>query len=126
MPATVKGAAIANVRPGSPADDAGLAPGDVILEVNRKPVEDAQSCVNAIHAAPDGKDVLLLVWANGGTTTGWCIRRMENRAECKSFLLCKFLYRLRASAGDFSPVEARVFWIACGSGARRLQIYPAL
>lgn len=68
VPAQVKGAAIESVRPASPADDAGLAPGDVIMEVDRKPVEDAQACVNAIHAAPDGKDVLLLVWANGGTT----------------------------------------------------------
>jgi serine protease Do len=68
VPATVKGAAVENVRPGSPADDAGLAPGDVILEVDRKPVEDAESCVSAIHAAPEGKDILLLVWANGGTT----------------------------------------------------------
>ena len=68
IPDTVKGAAIEDVRPGSPADDAGLAAGDIILEVDRKPVEDAESCVSAIHAAPAGKDVLLLVWANGGTT----------------------------------------------------------
>jgi len=67
IPDQVKGAVIDNVRPGSPADDAGLAPGDVILEVDRKPVDDAQACVNAIHAAPAGKDILLLVWANGGT-----------------------------------------------------------
>lgn len=68
IPDSVRGAAIESVRPGSPADDAGLAPGDVILEVDRKPVADAEACVNAIHAAPDGKDILLLVWANGGTT----------------------------------------------------------
>ncbi len=68
IPDTVKGAAIGEVRPGSPADDAGLAPGDVILEVNRKPVHDAESAANAIHAAPEGKDILLLVWANGGAS----------------------------------------------------------
>ncbi len=68
IPDTVKGAAIAEVRPGSPADDAGLAPGDVILEVNRRPVQDAQSAVDAVHAAPEGKDILLLVWANGGAS----------------------------------------------------------
>lgn len=68
IPDTVKGAAIAEVRQGSPADDAGLAPGDVILEVNRKVVQDAQGAVDAIHAAPAGKDVLLLVWANGGAS----------------------------------------------------------
>jgi len=68
IPDRVKGAAIENVRPGSAADDAGLAPGDVILEVNRKPVDGPESCVSAIHAVPAGKDILLLVWANGGAS----------------------------------------------------------
>jgi serine protease Do len=56
------------VRPGSAAEDAGLAPGDVILEVDRKPVDSADNFVNAIHAVPSGKDILLLVWANGGAS----------------------------------------------------------
>ncbi|MGA7343199.1 MAG: Do family serine endopeptidase [Terracidiphilus sp.] len=68
IPDHVQGAAIENVRPGSAAEDAGLAPGDVILEVNRKPVENADSFVNAIHSAPSGKDILLLVWSNGGAS----------------------------------------------------------
>lgn len=68
IPEQVKGAAIDTVRPGSAAEDAGLAPGDVILEVNRKPVESAEGCVSAIHALPAGKDVLLLVWSNGGAS----------------------------------------------------------
>jgi serine protease Do len=68
IPQHVEGAAVQNVRPGSAAEDAGLAPGDVILEVNRKPVSDADSFVNAVHAAPAGKDILLLVWSNGGAS----------------------------------------------------------
>ncbi|MGB6745062.1 MAG: Do family serine endopeptidase [Terracidiphilus sp.] len=68
IPDRVRGAAIENVRPGSAAEDAGLAQGDVILEVNRKPVESADSFANAIHAVPSGKDILLLVWANGGAS----------------------------------------------------------
>jgi serine protease Do len=68
IPDTVKGAAVAEVRPGSPAEDAGLAAGNVILEVNRQAVQDAESAANAIHAAPDNKDILLLVWANGGAS----------------------------------------------------------
>ena len=68
IPDRIKGAAIAEVRPGSPADDAGLAPGDVIMEVNRHAVTDAQSFVDQVHAAPAGKDILLLVWANGGAS----------------------------------------------------------
>jgi hypothetical protein len=31
-------------------------------------VEDAQSFIDAIHASPAGKDILLLVWANGGSS----------------------------------------------------------
>ncbi len=66
VPERVHGAVIQSVRPGSPADDAGLAPGDVIISVDRHPVEDADNLVSQLHSSPAGKDVLLLVWANGG------------------------------------------------------------
>jgi serine protease Do len=65
VPESVKGAAIANVRPGSPADDAGLQPGDVVVEVNRHPVTSAEQFASAVHASPAGKDLLLLVWSKG-------------------------------------------------------------
>jgi serine protease Do len=68
VPAEVKGAAIANVRPGSPADDAGLQPGDVVVEVNRKPVASAEQFASAMHSTPQGKDILLLVWSKGNNS----------------------------------------------------------
>jgi serine protease Do len=68
IPDSVNGAVIQSVRPGSPADDAGLSAGDVILGVDRHPVESADAFANQVHAAPAGKDVLLLVWANGGSS----------------------------------------------------------
>jgi serine protease Do len=64
----VQGVAVAQVQPGSPAEDAGLSSGDVILEVNRKPVTSADQFRNQVKALPAGKDLLLRVWANGGTT----------------------------------------------------------
>jgi serine protease Do len=66
IPEHVNGAAIESVRPASPADDAGLAPGDVIVEVNRHPVESPDSFVSEVHSVPAGKDILLLVWSKGG------------------------------------------------------------
>jgi serine protease Do len=66
VPDQVHGAAIQDVRPGSPADDAGLTPGDVILEVNRKSVDNADNVTSAVRALPAGKDILLLVWSKGG------------------------------------------------------------
>jgi serine protease Do len=68
VPEQVHGAAISEVRPGSAADNAGLAPGDVILEVNRHPVADADNFVSQVHAVPQNKDILLLVWSNGGAS----------------------------------------------------------
>ena len=68
IPEQVNGAAIQSVRPASPADDAGLAPGDVILEVNRHPVQNSDSFVSEVHSVPAGKDILLLVWSNGGAS----------------------------------------------------------
>ena len=65
---SVNGAAVQSVRPASPADEAGLAPGDVILEVNRHPVETAENFANEVHSVPAGKDILLLVWSKGGAT----------------------------------------------------------
>ncbi len=67
VPSQVSGAVVQNVRPGSAAEDAGLAPGDVIVEVDRKPVSNAEQFVNDVYAN-SGKDVLLLVWSRGNAT----------------------------------------------------------
>jgi serine protease Do len=68
VPDQLHGVAVQQVRPASPADDAGLAPGDIILEVNRHAVPSAEQFVSAVHASPTGKDLLLLVWSKGGAS----------------------------------------------------------
>ena len=68
LPDGIKGAAVGSVRPGSPAEDAGLQPGDVIVQVNRHDVDSANQAVASVHAVPEGQDVLLLVWSKGGET----------------------------------------------------------
>lgn len=68
IPEQVRGAAVQSVRPESPADEAGLAPGDVILEVNRKAIPSAEQFVSAVRANPAGKSILLLVWSRGNAS----------------------------------------------------------
>ncbi len=68
IPSQVKGAAVQSVRPASPAEDAGLTPGDVIQEVNRKPVTNAEEFANDVRAVPADKDILLLIWSHGGAS----------------------------------------------------------
>jgi serine protease Do len=68
VPEQVHGVLVQNVRSGSPADDAGLQPGDVILEVNRKPAESASQFASAVHQDKDGKELLILVWSKGNSS----------------------------------------------------------
>ena len=67
-PEQLHGVVVQGVRPASPADAAGLQPGDVILEVNRKPAESASQFASEVHQSPEGKDLLLLVWSKGGAS----------------------------------------------------------
>ena len=53
------GVVIEDVQPGSPAEKAGLKPGDVITSVNGKPVKTGNDLVNPIAQAPIGSKVKL-------------------------------------------------------------------
>jgi serine protease Do len=67
LPSDIKGVVVTNVVPGSPADNAGLSRGDVIQEVNRKPVASADDVKRELANVPAGKDALVLIWSNGGS-----------------------------------------------------------
>jgi len=59
-PAT-KGAVVVDVAPDSPAADAGLEPGDVVLEVNRRAVASAAEYRNAVKGVKKGDTALVRV-----------------------------------------------------------------
>jgi serine protease Do len=61
-----KGAVITDVLSGSPAEQAGLRPGDVIVEVDRRPVGSADQAVEALRT-PQKSGHLLRVRGAGGT-----------------------------------------------------------
>jgi serine protease Do len=61
-----RGAVITDVLAGSPAADAGLKPGDVIVEVDRKPVASADDAVGALRASQKNGH-LLRIRSQGGT-----------------------------------------------------------
>jgi serine protease Do len=66
VPAHVNGAVVTEVEPDSAAHEAGLQPGDVILEINRQPVRNAQQAVQ-LTENPKDKTTLLRIWSKGAS-----------------------------------------------------------
>ena len=64
IPAGIRGALVANVDQESNSAEAGLQAGDVILELNRQPVRNADEAV-ALSEKIKGDHVLLRVWSQG-------------------------------------------------------------
>jgi serine protease Do len=63
-----RGAVVTDVDPGSPAARAGLAAGDVILRVNRRPVTNSSEASRELAKVDSGGTAFLLVLRNGQET----------------------------------------------------------
>ena len=61
-----QGVAVVGVEPGSPADEAGMRQGDVIVEVDRHPVESLNDVKEKIDKSEDKDHLLLLVQRENG------------------------------------------------------------
>jgi len=66
VPDNISGAVVTRVEEDSAAREAGLKPGDVILEINRKPVKSAEDAIKLTEDATD-PTTLVRVWSNGGS-----------------------------------------------------------
>lgn len=63
----VEGVIVTDVEPGSPAEEAGIARGDVILEINREPVKDVNDFRLKISSALKKKLILFLIRRGSAT-----------------------------------------------------------
>ncbi|MDD5072533.1 MAG: Do family serine endopeptidase [Candidatus Omnitrophica bacterium] len=70
-----KGVVVTNVEPGSPSDEAGLRRGDVILEINKKPIKNIKDYDDAVKSVKG--DALVL------TSRGYAVVKEEAKEEHK-------------------------------------------
>ena len=65
IPSDVRGAIVTSVNQESKAYEAGLRPGNIILEVNRQKIANTRELTEAVRKARGGR-ALLRVWSPGG------------------------------------------------------------
>jgi serine protease Do len=92
IPRTVQGAIVSDVDPDSKSYEAGLRAGDVITEINHKPVRDAKDAV-ALSEKAKGPDTLLRIYTHGnsrflavenGTNEPSTLDKKDNKKSNKS------------------------------------------
>jgi len=77
IPEIVQGAIVTDLDPDSHSSEAGLQKGDVIVQINRQPVTDADSAVKLGDQAK-GDQILLKVWRRNGDAGGTLYLSVDN------------------------------------------------
>jgi serine protease Do len=65
LPPATEGVFVQDVEPAGPAQRAGVGRGDVILQVNRRPVTSMSEAVRALNGVPAGGTASLLIYSGG-------------------------------------------------------------
>jgi serine protease Do len=82
MPDAVNGAFVTDVNSDSNSADAGLMPNDVIVEINRQPVKNADDAVRLCKAAK-GDEILVKIWRRIGGFAGTRYLSVDNTKTAK-------------------------------------------
>ncbi len=98
------GVEITTVEPESPADKAGLKPGDVVLEYNGQRVEGTQQFVRLVRETPPGRTVRLTVFRNGSTQTVTAAVAERKRRDF-NVPVPKIDEEIRMKLKDFTPPD---------------------
>jgi serine protease Do len=60
-----RGVIVDSVESFSPAAQAGVQPGDVIVSIQAQPIRTVQEATGALEAVPAGRTARVIVWRNG-------------------------------------------------------------
>lgn len=97
-----RGAVITRVRPGSPAERAGLRPGDVVTSLAQQPIDSPQTLVNREGLLPVGEPVALEFLREGRS------RRVELQLVARPTQLVGAELDPRLAGADFAELPERM------------------
>ncbi|HMJ89974.1 MAG TPA: Do family serine endopeptidase [Candidatus Acidoferrum sp.] len=83
IPNTIEGAIVTSVDPNSNAAEAGLRQGDIILELNKQKLKNADEAIELSEKAKGNESILLLVWTPGRGFSGGSTRYVVVEPEKK-------------------------------------------
>jgi serine protease Do len=79
------GVLLSDVQPSGPGDIAGLQPGDIVVSVNGKSVEDARQFEIGLHRYPVGAKVDVAIMRNGGVKSTVQVVTVEPQGDPMRF-----------------------------------------
>ena len=109
-----KGALIADVMKGGPADEAGLKIGDVVLKYQDKQVNDAAELRNKVAETPIGEKVKVVAWRNKKKVE--LTVKIGNLEELRQKLAAVVKERLGIAVGPVTPKEAAHYGLPSPEG----------
>lgn len=113
---SAQGARVERVEPGSPAEKAGLAAGDVLLRFDGERVRSAAQLARLVRETPAGRRVALEVWREGAArqlTAELSQPGARQRADAEDEA-----FELRVPAPGDLPEVPRFSWRGFGHGLR--------
>ena len=117
-----KGALIADVVKGSPAAQAGLKHGDVVLSYQDQPVADASALRNEVAETPIGQEVKLSVWRDRKQET---VRvKLASTEESVNLLSATVDNRMGVTVRPVTPKEDEKYGIDPGEGVVLTSVNP--
>ncbi|MDQ7032635.1 MAG: DegQ family serine endoprotease [Desulfonauticus sp.] len=114
-----KGALVASVTPGDPADKAGIRAGDVIIAINGKPVKDAGDLTRKIGNLLPGTKITVTVWRKGRIKDFKVVlgeRNLQRLASMKGGEKALVLTKVGITVRPLTAKEARALGLSISKG----------
>jgi serine protease Do len=119
---TPRGALVADVVKGSPADKGGIKRGDVVLSYQGNPVPDAGMLRNDVALTPAGTEAKLTVWRDGKEQQ--LTVRIGSQEEAMKILAASVEKRMGVTVRPVTSKEAQRYGISAGEGVAISSVNP--